>query len=166
MAKTKPKAKQKQRKSRKQEKGELAAYIGLFVVFLLFAVYIVALGYWQIMVLLGNPMANPDGTVDSLADPLFFGFAVADLAVMIPAAILGIVGMLMQKKWGLFLSAMFSFLIFYMSFAVTASSLWSNGFNVITLEWLLLFPSGCVVAVAFWIWFFNVRGYIKETYGL
>ncbi|MCP4231284.1 MAG: hypothetical protein GY771_14200 [bacterium] len=164
MAKNKPK--QKQKKSGKAEKGELTALIGLLFVFLLFAVYIVALGYWQIMVLLGNPMANPDGTVDTIANPLTFGFALADLALAIPVAILGIVGMLLQKKWGLFLSAMFTFLMFYMHFAVTASSLWGGGFDVITLEWLLLFPSGCVIAVIFWIWFFNVKKYLKETYGI
>ena len=168
MAKTKPKpkAKQKQKKSRKQEKSELAAYIGLFVVFLLFAVHIIALGYWQIMVLLGNPMANPDGTVDTIAEPLTFGFALADLAIAIPVAILGIVGMLLHKKWGLILSAMFTLFLFYMNFAGTAASLWGSGFDVITLEWLLLYPAGCVVAIAFWIWFFNVRGYIRDTYGL
>ncbi len=166
MAKTKPKAKQKQRKSRQQEKSELGAYIGLLIVILLFAAYIIVLGYWQVMVVLGNPMANPDGTVDTIAEPLTFGFVLADLAVAIPIGILGIIGMLLQKKWGLILSAMFSFFLFYMNVAGTAASLWGGGTDVITLEWLLIYPSGCVVGLAFWIWFFNVRGYIKGIYGL
>ena len=59
--------------------------------------------WWQLQVIKGKAMKNPDGSVDNyLEQKIFYGIAIADLFLSIPVAIAGIIMVLITPRWVIF----------------------------------------------------------------
>jgi hypothetical protein len=113
---------------------------------------IIVLG-WQVLVLRGWRMKNPDGSADSYGEQkTHFGIAVADVCVSVPVTIIGIGMVLAQNRWGFFLLALASFWLIWANVMTTATSLRFQR-PTIDLVWFLTFPFGALLGVGYLIWF-------------
>ncbi|UCH74584.1 MAG: hypothetical protein JSU82_01645 [Rhodospirillales bacterium] len=121
----------------------LLALIGLFALLLL---------VWQIRVLRGEAMPNPDGSIDDWRQQkILFGLAFADVLLVCPATLAAIALAFLAPRWGHLLLAMIGFWLVYINFATTATSLRFET-PKITLSWLLVFPAGAVLGLAYLAW--------------
>lgn len=82
---------------------------------------------------------------------LFYGIAFADLALACPATLAGVVLALLGVRWGLLLLAWVSCWFVWANLMTTAPSLRFERPRI-TLTWLLVFPFGAVVGLAFVAW--------------
>ena len=65
------------------------------------SIIIIVVFWWQIQVLKGKAMKNPDGTYDDWHEQkIFFGIAIADIFVAIPTTIAGITMILLNMNIG------------------------------------------------------------------
>ena len=93
----------------------LLALIGL----LAFIVWV-----WQIQVLRGKEMKNPDGSVDDWHEqPILYGMAIADIFLACPLSVIGIVFIFVNPRWGFYLLAWVSFWFAWANIVTTATSL-------------------------------------------
>ncbi len=130
----------------------LIGKIILYVDIIPFGIIGLILIYWQINVLRGKAMNNADGTVDDWhVQKLFYGIAVADLLIGIPATLLGIVMIFLGSKWGFYITAMTSFWFVWINTAMTVTSLRFEK-PQITIEWIIVFPLGALLGLVYIIW--------------
>jgi len=62
----------------------------LYSYLVIFGLFCLAVLFWQIQVLRGRAMRNPDGTNDDWhQQKLFFGIALADVTIAVPTALVG-----------------------------------------------------------------------------
>ncbi len=88
----------------------LFSQISLYVLLALIGILTLSLGYWQIMVLQGKAMQNPDGSFDDWhQQKILYGIAFADLFIACPASIIGIILVFVSPRWGYYLLALVSF---------------------------------------------------------
>ena len=121
----------------------LLALIGLLSGVLLWA---------QIGTARGKPFENPDGTTDDWREQkIFFGMAWADILVACPASFTGIALILIAPRWGFFLMGMVGFFFLWANLVFTITSLRFEN-PKITLQWLIVFPFGSVVGLAYLVW--------------
>ncbi|MEW6111751.1 MAG: hypothetical protein AB1664_06450 [Thermodesulfobacteriota bacterium] len=121
----------------------------LLIVMGLFALLVLG---WQIMVLKGKAMKNPDGTVDDWHEQkTFYGMALADIFVACPTCLVGIGLVIAGSRWGYYLLAMAAFWFVWGNVMTTATSLKFEK-PKITLSWFFTFPLGAVVGLAYIIW--------------
>jgi hypothetical protein len=121
----------------------LLVLIGLFSCLLLWA---------QTGTARGKPFENPDGTKDDWQEQkLFFGMAWADILVACPASFAGIVLVLAAPRWGFFLMGMVAFWFLWVNLVTTITSLRFET-PKITLQWLVVFPFGSVLGLAYLVW--------------
>ena len=107
---------------------------------------------WQIQVLRGKNMKNPDGSADNWHEQkIFFGIAVADIFLACPLSIIGIVLVFVSSQWGFYLLTWVSFWFVWANIMMTATSLRFEK-PKITLTWLIVFPSGSLVGLAYFVW--------------
>ena len=107
---------------------------------------------WQIQVLRGKNMDNPDGSVDSWHEQkIFYGIAIADIFLACPLCIAGIVLVFIAPRWGYYLLTWVSFWFVWANTMTTATSLRFEK-PKITANWLLVFPFGILVGLAFFVW--------------
>jgi hypothetical protein len=103
--------------------------ISFYVLLTLIGVLMLALFVWQVQVLRGKAMMNPDRSVDSWREQrILFGIALADIVIACPLAFAGIANL-----------------------ATTATSLKFER-PQITLIWFVTFPFAGLVGLAFLIW--------------
>jgi hypothetical protein len=118
----------------------------------LLAFTFIILWWWQSQVIKGKAMDNPDGSVDDWHEQkILYGIAVADIFVACPMAILGVVLILFESKWGFYLLAMVSFFYLWINTATTVTSLKFHK-PKITLNWFIVFPFGAILGFAFLVW--------------
>lgn len=130
----------------------LAAQISLYALLALVGLFVLLLLVWQIRVLRGDAMANPDGSVDDWRQQqILFGLAFADILLVCPAAIAAIALTFLAPRWGHLLLAMVGFWLVYINIATTATSLRFQRPRI-TLNWLLVFPAGAVLGLACLAW--------------
>ena len=121
----------------------LLALIGLFALLVLF---------WQIRVLKGKAMKNPDGSSDDWHEQkTHYGLAFADVFVACPASVAGIICVFAAPRWGYYLLALVSFWFVWGNIMTTATSLRFEK-PKITLAWFITFPFGSLVGLLYIVW--------------
>jgi hypothetical protein len=130
----------------------LAAQISLYV--LIAMIGAVALVVWgaQIWVLRGNAFPNPDGSKDDWHEQkVIYGIALADAVLACPAAILGVILVLLSPRWGIFLLALVSFWLLWANIMTTANSLRFYHPRM-SFAWFMAFPFGALLGLAYLAW--------------
>jgi hypothetical protein len=107
---------------------------------------------WQITVLQGRPMNNPDGTVDDWhGQKILYGIAVADLLLAIPLTLAGVALVFLGLKIGFYIMGMASFWFLWINLATTLTSLRFERPRL-TFSWFLVFPLGAILGLIYIIW--------------
>ena len=121
----------------------LMAIIGLYVLFL---------WWFQVMVLRGKTMKNPDGSTDGWAlQKTHYGIAFADVFLACPVSLFGIALVFIAPRWGCFVLGLIAFWFVWANLMTTATSLRFEH-PKITLVWLATFPSGILLGAAYLAW--------------
>jgi len=130
----------------------LISKIILYIIISLFGLLSIIVFGWQIMVLRGKSMKNPDGTVDDWHDQkLCYGIALADVTVAVPVTLIGIVLIFVGWRIGYYVTGLASFWFLWTNVMATATSLRFEK-PKISLNWFIVFPFGALVALAYIIW--------------
>jgi hypothetical protein len=109
---------------------------------------------WQIMVMKGKPMKNPDGSVDDWHEQkMFYGIAIADIFLACPATIGGIIMIFISPRWGYYILALASFWFLWANVMTTVTSLRFER-PAITFIWFVIFPFGALIGLAYIVWTF------------
>lgn len=78
----------------------LSSQITLYVLLVLIGLLAIIVWGWQIQVLRGKEMKNPDGSVDDWHEqPIFYGMAIADIFLACPLSVIGIVFVFVNPRW-------------------------------------------------------------------
>ena len=97
-------------------------------------------------------MKNPDGSVDDWNDQkIFYGIALADILLSVPATIIGITLVFFSPRWGHYVLTLVSFWFVWANTMTTATSLRFEK-PKISLAWFIAFPLGALVGLAYIIW--------------
>lgn len=130
----------------------LAAQISLYVLLILICLFSLLVFGWQIMILRGKAMQNPDGTSDDYHEQkTHFGIAFADVFLACPASFVAIALVFISPRWGFYLLAMVSFWFVWANIMTTATSLKFEN-PKLTLNWLIVFPTGIILGLATVLW--------------
>ena len=124
----------------------------LYVLLALMGLYTLIVWGWQINILRGKAMQNPDGSYDDWHEQKsHYGIAFADVFMACPLNIVGIVLVFVSPRWGFYLLAMASFWWVWANIMTTSTSLRFEQ-PKITAAWLIAFPSGILVGLAYIVW--------------
>ncbi|MFC1871697.1 hypothetical protein ACFLYF_04795 [Chloroflexota bacterium] len=97
-------------------------------------------------------MKNPDGSADDWHEQkLFYGIALADIFVAIPMTFIGIALIFVGLRIGYYLTGLASFWFLWANIMSTTTSLRFEK-PKISLNWLITFPFGSLVALAYIVW--------------
>jgi hypothetical protein len=130
----------------------LISQITLYALLGLIALFALILFWWQIQVLRGKRMENPDGSFDDWHEQkVHFGHAIADIFFACPVSIATVGLILLGSNWGFFLLPMIGFWFVYSNTFTTATSLRFEKPKM-TLMWFLVFPLGIMVGIAVLAW--------------
>ncbi len=130
----------------------LISKVVLYIIIVLFGLICIPILRWQIMVLRGKSMKNPDGSVDDWHEQkLFYGIALADIAIAIPVTFIGIVLIFAGWRIGYYLTGLASFWFLWANIMTTATSLRFEK-PKITLMRFIVFPFGALIGLAYIIW--------------
>ena len=124
----------------------------LYIIIVLFGLLCIPILRWQIMVMRGKSMKNPDGSVDDWHEQkIFYGIALADIAIAIPVTFIGIVLIFVGQRVGYYLTGLACFWFLWANVMTTATSL-RFGKPKITPMWFIVFPFGAVIGLAYIVW--------------
>ena len=130
----------------------LPSRISLFVLLVLMGLFALLVLVWQIRILRGHAMKNPDGSKDDWHEQkIHFGIAVADVFLSCPACIAGIVLIFISPRLGCYLLALVAFWFVWANIMTTATSLKFERPRL-TPAWWLTFPAGIAVGLAYIVW--------------
>lgn len=130
----------------------VSSKIILYILLALIGILALVVWWWQIQVFQGKEMDNPDGSADSWhQQKIFFGIAAADIFIACPTSILGIALVFLSPRWGIYLLTLVSFWFLWANVMTTVTSLRFEKPRI-TLNWLIVFPFGAVVGLAFIVW--------------
>jgi hypothetical protein len=130
----------------------LISKIILYIIIGLFALICILVFRWQIMVLRGKFMKNPDGSVDDWHEQkLFYGIAIADVFLATPVTIAGIIMVFVSPRWGYYILAIVSFWFVWANVMMAATSLRFEK-PKISFSWFMVFPFGALVGLAYIVW--------------
>ena len=130
----------------------LVSQISLYVLMGLIGLFALVVGGWQAMVLKGKAMKGPDGSSDDWHEQkTHYGIAFADLFLACPVSVAGIVLVFVTPRWGYYLLALVSFWFVWANIMTTATSLRFEK-PKINLSWLIAFPFGILVGLAYIVW--------------
>ena len=126
--------------------------IVLYVIMLAMAVFTLLVLWAQIGIIRGRPFENPDGTKDDWREQkIFYGIAWADIAVACPIALAALIMIFAAPRWGLYTMGLVSFWFLWTNVMTTVTSLRFEKPRI-TLQWIVVFPLGAVIGLAFIIW--------------
>ena len=126
--------------------------ISLYVLLALLGLFSLLVFGWQIMILKGKNMKNPDGSSDNWHEQkTHFGIAFADVFLACPVCFLAIALIFLTPRWGFYLLALISFWFVWANLMTTATSLRFEN-PKLTLNWWLVFPTGIFVGLAYILW--------------
>ena len=84
--------------------------ISVYVLLGLIGIFALLVLRWQVMVLRGRAMKNPDGSSDDWRQQkTHYGMALADIVLACPASLVGIALVFVSPRWGFYLLALVSF---------------------------------------------------------
>ncbi len=130
----------------------VASQISLYTLLALMGVLTLVIWWVQIGVLSGKSFPNPDGSVDDWHEQkIFFGLALADVFVACPASVTGLILVFWAAKWGFYVLALIAFWFLWANTMTTATSLRFEKPRI-TLSWIVVFPLGAVVGLAYIVW--------------
>ena len=130
----------------------LISQILLYIIVIIFGLLCILVSGWQIMVLRGKSMNNPDGTVDDWHEQkIFYGIAVADITIAVPMALIGITLIFLGLRMGYYITGLASFWFLWTNIMTTATSLRFEK-PKISLIWFLVFPFGAIIGLAYIVW--------------
>jgi len=130
----------------------LISQVSLYVLLGIMGLICLILWGWQIRVLKGKAMKNPDGSFDNWHEQkTHYGIAFADIFLACPVNIAGIVLVFVSPRWGYYLLALVSFWWVWANTMTTTTSL-RFGKSKITLNWIIGFPFGILVGLAYIVW--------------
>ncbi len=131
----------------------LISQISLYALLALMGLFALLLWGWQIMILRGKAFNNPDGSKDDWHEQkTHYGIAFADVFVACPANIIGIVLVFLFPRWGFYLLSMVSFWWIWANVMTTATSLRFYNPRRSLMTWLIGYPLGILVGLAFIVW--------------
>ena len=126
--------------------------LSLFVILALMGFLTLIVLWAQIGCIRGRPFQNPDGTSDDWREQkIFYGIAWADLVVACPLSLLGLATVFTAPKLGLFLLGGVSVWFVWSNVMTTVTSLRFERPRI-TLQWLVVFPFGTLVGLAYLLW--------------
>ena len=130
----------------------LISRIILYIIIVVFGLLAIVVFGWQLTVLRGKSMKNPDGSVDDWHEQkLFYGIALADITIAIPMTLIGIALILLGWRIGYYLTGLASFWFLWANIMATVTSLRFEKPNI-TFSWFIVFPFGAVVGLAYIVW--------------
>jgi len=130
----------------------LASQISLYVLLILIGLFSLLLFGWQINILRGKAMQNPDGTSDNFHEQkTHYGIAFADVFLACPVSFVALVLVFISPRWGFYLLAMVEFWFVWANIMGTATSLKFEN-PKLTLNWWITFPTGIFVGLAYILW--------------
>jgi hypothetical protein len=126
--------------------------VSLYVLLALIGLLALIVWGWQVIVLRGKAMKNPDGSSDDWHEQkILYGIAAADVFLACPASLAGIVLVFTSPRWGFYLLTLVSFWFVWANFATTVTSLRFEK-PKITLAWFIAFPFGILVGLGYIGW--------------
>ncbi|MFC1996531.1 hypothetical protein ACFLXI_02850 [Chloroflexota bacterium] len=129
-----------------------ASQISLYVLLALMGIFTLLVFGWQIMILRGKAMQNPDGTSDDYhKQKIHYGSAFADVFLACPVCFVAIVLVFVSPRWGFYLLTMISFWFVWTNLMTTTTSLRFEK-PKLTLNWLIVFPTGIIVGLGTILW--------------
>jgi hypothetical protein len=115
--------------------------------------FVLLLWGWQAMILRGKAFKNPDGSSDNWHEQkTHYGIAFADVFLSCPANIAGIILVFVSPRWGYYLLALVSFWWVWANIMTTTTSLRFYNPKANLLLWLLGYPFGVLVGLAYIVW--------------
>jgi hypothetical protein len=130
----------------------LVSQISLYVLLALISLFSLLTFGWQIMVMKGKAMPNPDGTSDDYHEQkTHYGIAFADVFLACPASFVAIALVFISPRWGFYLFSMVAFWFVWANIMTTATSLKFENPRL-TLNWWIVFPTGIFVGLATIVW--------------
>ncbi|MFH0789635.1 MAG: hypothetical protein V2B13_18750 [Pseudomonadota bacterium] len=131
----------------------LLSQISLYVLLVLMGLFALLVWGWQFMILRGKSFKNPDGSMDDWHEQkTHYGIAFADVFVACPANIIGILLVFLYPRWGYYLLALVSFWWIWANVMTTATSLRFYNPRHSLIIWLLGYPFGILVGLAYIVW--------------
>jgi hypothetical protein len=124
----------------------------LYVLTGVLCIYFILLWWWQIKVLEGRAMKNPDGSFDDWREQkTHYGMALADVVLACPLAIVGTILVFVGSRWGVFIMALEGYFLLWVNLATTATSLrfMKPRLNFV---WFMTFPFGSLWGLLYLIW--------------
>ena len=130
----------------------LISQVNLYILMGIMGLICLVIWGWQLMVLKGKAMKNPDGSSDNWHEQkTHYGIAFADIFLACPVNIVGIVLVFVSPRWGHFLLTLVSFWWIWANTMTTTTSLRFEK-PKITLNWIIAFPFGILVGLAYIVW--------------
>jgi len=130
----------------------LASQISLYILLALMGLFSLLIFGWQIMILRGKAMQNPDGTTDDYREQKsLYGIAFADVFLACPASFVAIALVFISPRWGFYLLAMVAFWYVWANIMTTATSLKFEN-PKLTLSWLIVYPTEIFIGLATILW--------------
>ena len=130
----------------------LVSQISLYVLLILIGLFSLLVFGWQIMILRGKAMQNPDGTSDDYHEQkTHFGIAFADVFVACPTCFTAIVLVFINPRWGFYLLTMVAFWFVWANLMTTTTSLRFEN-PKLSLMWWIVFPTGIFVGLTTILW--------------
>ena len=130
----------------------LFSQVSLYVLLGIMGLFCLIIWDWQVKVLKGKAMKNPDGTSDNWHEQKsHYGIAFADIFFACPVNIAGIVLVFVCPRWGYFLLAFVSFWWVWANIMTTTTSLRFEK-PKITFNWIIAFPFGILIGLAYIVW--------------
>lgn len=124
----------------------------LYVILGLIGILTLIIGWAQLGIIRGKPFKNPDGTADDWREQkIFYGIAVADLTVACPLSLVSLRLTFAAPRLGLFLLAGVSVWLVWSNVMTTVTSLRFEKPRI-TTEWLIVFPFGAAIGLAYLVW--------------
>jgi hypothetical protein len=131
----------------------LFSQVILYVLLVLMGLFSLLLWGLQLMILRGKPFKNPDGSTDDWHEQkTHYGIAFADVFVSCPANIIGILLVFLYPRWGYYLLALVSFWWVWANVMTTATSLRFYHPRQHLVSWLVGYPFGILVGLAYIVW--------------
>jgi len=126
--------------------------VTLYVMMVLIGILAIVIWDWQIKVLRGRVMKNPDGSSDNWRDQKsHYGIALADVFLACPASLIGIALVFLSPRWGFYVLALVSFWAVWANIMTTATSLRFENPRI-NLTWFFTFPFSALLGLVYIIW--------------
>jgi len=134
------------------EQLSVLSRVGLYVLMGLIGFFAVIVGFWQVQVIRGKAMKNPDGSADDWHEQkVVYGMAFADLLIAVPVCLAGIVLTFVDLAGGTFVLSLGAFWFVWANVMTTVNSLRFEK-PKITPIWFVTFPAGIFVGLAYFAW--------------